>query len=83
MSPFEAIMLICFGAAWPFSIWRLWKTKVSKGKSTYFLSIVLTGYVSGIVHKLLNCNDYVIYLYVMNAILVSIDLALTIKYRDN
>jgi len=76
-------MLLCFGIAWPFSIYRLWKTKVSKGKSTYFLGILLFGYLSGIIHKVLNCHDYVIVLYIMNAVLVSIDLALTLKYRNN
>ncbi len=80
---FEATMLICFGIAWPFSIWRLWKTKVSKGKSMYFLGIVLIGYIAGIIHKLLNCHDYVIYLYMVNTVLVSVDIALTLKYRKN
>lgn len=82
-SIFEAIMLLCFGAAWPFSIWRIWKTKVSRGKSMWFLCIVLTGYVSGVIHKVLNCLDYVTILYVMNALLVSVDIALSWKYRDN
>jgi hypothetical protein len=80
---FEAIMLVCFGTAWPFSIWRLWKTKVSRGKSMWFLCIVLTGYASGVIHKVLNCLDYVTILYVMNALLVSIDIALTWRYRNN
>ncbi|MFA6569143.1 MAG: hypothetical protein WCS96_13105 [Victivallales bacterium] len=80
---FEAVMLVCFGVAWPFSIWRTWKTKAARGKSMWFLCIVLTGYVSGVIHKTLNCLDYVIILYVMNAILVSVDMALTLKYRDN
>ena len=30
---FEAIMLICFGIAWPFSIYKLIETKKAKGKS--------------------------------------------------
>ena len=76
-------MLICFGVAWPFSIWRIWKTKAARGKSMCFLCIVLTGYVSGVIHKVLNCLDYVTILYVMNAILVSVDIALTVKYRNN
>jgi hypothetical protein len=27
---FEALMLICFGAAWPFSIYKMLKTKKSR-----------------------------------------------------
>jgi hypothetical protein len=80
---FEALMIVCFGAAWPFSIWRIWKTKNSKGKSMWFLCIVLTGYVAGVIHKVLNCLDYVIVLYVMNSVLVSVDIALSWKYRKN
>lgn len=80
---FEALMIVCFGVAWPFSIWRTWKTKNSKGKSMWFLCIVLTGYVAGVIHKVLNCLDYVIVLYVMNSVLVSVDIALSWKYRKN
>lgn len=80
---FEAIMLTCFGAAWPFSIWRIWTTKAAWGKSLWFLFIILTGYACGVVHKVLNSLDYVIILYIMNSILVSIDIALTLKYRKN
>jgi hypothetical protein len=76
-------MLICFGAAWPFSIWRIWKTKVARGKSMWFLCIVLTGYVSGVIHKVLNSLDYVIILYIMNSILVSVDIVLSWRYRNN
>ena len=80
---FEALMLICFGVAWPFSIWRIWKTKAARGKSMWFLCIVLTGYVSGVIHKVLNSLDYVIILYVMNSLLVSVDIALSWRYRNN
>jgi len=80
---FETIMLLCFGLAWPFSIYRLWKTKTSAGKSMFFLCIVLLGYMSGILFKIYGVLDEVIFLYVLNSILVSIDLALTMKYRKN
>jgi len=32
MSVFEAIMLLCFGAAWPFSIYKSYKSKSIMGK---------------------------------------------------
>jgi hypothetical protein len=86
---FEAIMLICFGFAWPMSIYKLLKTKSSKGKSLYFLGIIIIGYIAGIIHELIqgyNSNghvDYVTYLYLINIIMVSTDLYLSIKYRNN
>lgn len=76
MSPFEAIMLICFGAAWPFSIWKSYKSRKNSGKSLFFMVIVLTGYLSGILHKLLYSYDLVIFLYILNSIMVSADLLL-------
>jgi hypothetical protein len=81
MSVFEAIMLLCFGAAWPFSIYRSYKSKSIKGKSLFFLIIVLTGYISGIMHKLLYNYDQVIYLYLLNAFMVSTDIGLYLRNR--
>jgi len=81
MSIFEIVMLVCFGSAWPFSIYRSWKSKSVKGKSLVFLIIVLVGYLSGILHKIIFNYDNVIYLYITNFALVSIDTALFIRNR--
>jgi len=76
MSIFEAGMLICFGAAWPVSIFRSYRSQSTKGKSPVFSGIVLLGYLSGIIHKIIYSNDLVMYLYLLNFIMVSIDLIL-------
>jgi hypothetical protein len=81
MSVFEVIMLICFGFAWPFSIYRSWKSKSVRGKSLAFLFIVMAGYLAGIMHKVFFNYDNVIYLYITNFSLVSIDTALYIRNR--
>jgi len=81
-SIFEAMMLLCFGIAWPFSIAKLIRTRKSAGKSVFFLLVVLAGYLSGIAHKAFISFDKVIILYVINALMVAIDLALTLKYQD-
>jgi hypothetical protein len=83
MSMFEIVMLVCFGSAWPFSIYRSWKSKTVKGKSLAFLVIVMVGYISGILHKIFFNNDPVIYMYITNLILVSVDTALYVRYRRN
>ena len=44
----EALMLVCFGASWPFSIAKALRTHVVKGKSPAFLALILAGYVAGI-----------------------------------
>jgi len=81
MSIFEAIMLLCFGAAWPASILKSFKSKSTKGKSLLFLVILILGYISGIIHKILNSRDVVLYLYILNLCMVSIDTALYIRNR--
>lgn len=81
MSLFEILMLICFGASWPFSVMKTYKTKNVKGKSRLFLFLVFVGYIFGIVHKLTYNFDYVVFLYVFNGLLVLSDLILCFKYR--
>jgi lipopolysaccharide export LptBFGC system permease protein LptF len=76
MSVFEIIMLVCFGAAWPVSIWRSYRSRTNAGKSVGFLLIIFLGYVSGIMHKVVFNPDPVIFLYALNALMVAVDMAL-------
>lgn len=81
MSPFEIVMLVCFGAAWPFSIYRSWTSRQTGGKSIAFLWIVFVGYGAGVAHKLLYNPDGVVYLYAANGIMVFIDILLYQRNR--
>jgi hypothetical protein len=74
MSIFEAIMLICFGSAWPVSIYKSVKSGSNEGKSLAFLFIIFAGYLAGIVHKLVNGYDWVFWLYVFNLVMVIVDM---------
>ncbi len=80
MSVFEASMLLCFGVSWPISIAKALRTRVVAGKSPVFMIIVMIGYASGIMHKLLFSRDWVIALYAINLLMVGVDLALYFKY---
>lgn len=79
MSIYEIIMLICFGAAWPFSIYRSYKSKSVAGKSPYFLIIVMLGYVAGILNKVFYNFDQVVYLYMLNMLMVFTDFMLYVR----
>ncbi|WP_326910477.1 PQ-loop domain-containing transporter [Sedimentibacter sp. MB31-C6] len=79
MSIFEILMLLCFGAAWPFSIYKSYKSKSVAGKSPYFLVILMSGYVFGILNKIIYNFDVVIYLYGLNLIMVSTDFILYLR----
>jgi uncharacterized membrane protein len=74
MSIFEILMLVCFGAAWPFSIYRSYTSRTNGGKSPIFLGIVLVGYLAGILHKIFYSFDGVIYLYFINGLMVLTDI---------
>jgi len=80
MSIFEIIMLVCFGAAWPFSIARSYRSRTNAGKSILFLYVILLGYVAGILHKLFYNHDGVILLYILNGCMVFTDIL--IYYRN-
>lgn len=76
---FEAIMLICFGAAWPFSIVKSYRSRQTGGKSLAFLVVIFVGYISGLIYKL-NVNfDGVTWLYMLNGLLVGLDIALYLR----
>lgn len=74
MSIFEVMMLVCFGAAWPPSLYKSYTARTAKGKSIFFLAIVLLGYIAGILHKIFYNMDWVVYLYALNGIMVLIDI---------
>lgn len=82
MSIFEIGMLVGFGFAWPFSIYRSYTSRQNTGKSISFLFVILFGYVSGILHKFFYSFDPVIYLYVFNSIMVSVDIALFFRNKS-
>ena len=81
MSFYEIIMLLCFGAAWPFSIYKSWHTRKTAGKSVLFLIIVFLGYIAGIINKLLYHFDAVVYFYILNASMVLTDGILWFRNR--
>jgi len=77
----EAGMLFCFGFAWPFNIYKSYKARTNMGKSLLFLVVIWTGYLLGIVNKALFHPDIVLWLYVINILMVSTDLALYYRNR--
>lgn len=74
---FESIMLICFGISWPISVYKSITSKSTKGKSAVFMIAILIGYISGITGKMISHNiNYVVVLYFVNFMVVSLDLVL-------
>lgn len=77
MQIFEFIMLACFGLSWPISVYKSIRSGSTKGKSVVFIVAIILGYISGIIGKIVNHQvSYVVVLYCLNLIVVSIDLGL-------
>ena len=78
----EAGMLFCFGFGWPFSIYKSYRARANTGKSLLFLMVIWMGYLLGILYKALSPNhDFVLWLYVINITMVSVDIALYYRNR--
>ncbi|MBN2724983.1 MAG: hypothetical protein JXR95_13015 [Deltaproteobacteria bacterium] len=80
---FEIIMLLCFGAAWPFSIYKSVKTGANGSKSLIFLVVILMGYFAGILFKLTGNTDKVIFLYIFNSMMVLTDITIFLRNRKS
>lgn len=83
----EIIMVVSFGASWPFNVFKSYKARTTKGKSLLFLCLILFGYVAGIASKFFNVEYmenfaskwYVLVFYILNFVMVAADLALYIR----
>ena len=81
---FEIFMIVCFGFSWPMNVIKSYRSRTTKGKSLPFLMLIITGYVFGIIGKLLGGNFkwYVLFFYVLNLVMVCTDLMLYVRnYR--
>lgn len=77
----EALMILCFGVAWPVANLRMLRTGRPEGKGVAFTSIVLCGYVAGALAKLVLASDgqplaAVFWLYALNTASVATNLVL-------
>jgi len=92
MNIFETIMLICFGFAWPVSIYKSFVSRETGGKSLFFLVVLQIGYMAGILFKVteylenlkINADMAIsinLYLYILNLIMITIDECLYIRNR--
>lgn len=78
----EVGMLLAFGAAWPTSIAKSYRSRTAKGKSVFFLIIIALGYACGLGSKFSNdAVNYVAAFYCINLIAVCVDIALYFRNR--
>ena len=80
-------MLVCFGFSWPVAIVKTWRSRRTEGKSLAFLVLILAGYLFGVLAKFFRASashgdlEWVTALYVVNALFVSVDIVLYLRFR--
>lgn len=85
----EILMIVSFGASWPLNVIKSYRARTTKGKSLPFLCLIFFGYIAGITSKLVNTaymasfaqKWYVMFFYVLNLIMVGIDLLLYVRNK--
>lgn len=86
----EIVMVICFGASWPFNVIRAYKARTTKGTSLPFMLLIGIGYVGGILNKLLthffvaplDLLKWVAFaFYILNITLVSMGIAIYFRNK--
>jgi len=79
---FEAAMLVCFAASWPFNLRRAFKARTNVGTSITFMSIVLLGYLFGVANKIVSDEiNYVMAFYILDIALVSAGIIIYFRNR--
>ena len=77
---FEAAMLVCFAVSWPFNLMKAYKARTNVGTSILFMSIVLLGYICGIINKLVNDDiNYVLAFYILDLCLVTVGILIYLR----
>ena len=81
----EALMLTCFGLAWPIANLRMLRTGRAEGKGMAFTMIILCGYLAGAAAKVALAGTSaplppLFWLYLVNAASVGTNLALQWRF---
>ena len=83
----EIIMILCFGASWPFNVAKSYRARTAKGKSLLFLILIEVGYIAGIAAKLANPvymaafgeKWYVLFFYCLNLTMVGANICIHLR----
>ncbi len=72
---FESVMLICFGASWPLTVYKNIRSRTARSMSLGFILLIIIGYVAGIAAKINSGNiGFVLAVYILNLVMVMVNL---------
>lgn len=89
-SIFEALMIVCFGISWPMSLVKSYRSRSTKGKSLLFECFILTGYICGLIGKIMKATsvpsynivgDLAFWFMFPNIIMVAADICLYFRNK--
>jgi hypothetical protein len=72
-------MLLCFGASWPFAIYKSYTSGQVGSKCLVFLLLILAGYGAGICYKYQTHTDWVLGIYLFIFAMVTSEVVLYIR----
>ena len=91
----EVLMIVSFGASWPFNVIKSYKARTTKGKSLTFLCLIFFGYIAGVAMKAIKIaiatnlegiTAFISWLalavYILNLLMVGTDLALYVRNHN-
>lgn len=87
----EIVMVICFGASWPFNIIKAYKARSTKGTSLLFMGLIDFGYVGGILSKVFTLIEQgslgwlkwiAFAFYILNLILVTTGIVIYFRNKE-
>lgn len=77
----ETLMILSFGISWPINLAKAWRSRSTGGKSIMFDYFIGTGYVCGILSKVISRTfNLAFWFYFPNLIMVTLDIIL--YYRN-
>lgn len=86
----EIILLVCFGASWPFNVVKAYRARTAKGTSLPFMALIDFGYVAGIFKMIFTYIDegglgaikWVAFaFYILNLLMVSTGIAIYFRNK--
>ena len=78
----ETMMILSFGISWPINLAKAWRSRSTGGKSVIFDCFIGTGYVCGIISKILTHTfNLAFWFYFPNLIMVTCDIILYYRNR--
>lgn len=86
----DTVMIVCFGFSWPMNLIKAYKARTAKATSLPFILLIISGYIAGIVSKIIVISTAAevepmkivnLVAYLLNLVIVSLNLVVYFRNR--